>query len=481
MKTVAIIGGGFCGTMAAVNLVRLSKNPLRVVIVNSGSPLGRGVAYGTRRAEHLLNVAARNMSAFPDRPNHLVEWLGTRAELADVPEAVLREQFIPRRLYGDYIQGLLFWHTQNPRHAGTQVSFVKGQALDLVPAPDHVVVVVEQQPTLEADIVLLATGNPPPSDLPAAAQVLDHPRYAANPWTSISAPPADPREDVVLLGAGLTMVDAFLTLSDLDWQGTIYAVSRTGLLPWSHFQGIPYPDFPPADPTRLGLAGLKQLMETHCQRLRDQGANPAIVVDRLRPFTQRIWQNFSREEKELFCRKHRTQWNVIRHRIPQDVHERLTTARNTGKLKVVKGHIAGLSGRAEQIEVRVDAPESGDPPAVLSAGWVINCTGPNESYRNSKSVLFQNLFDRGLVQADEVDMGIRVESRFQLVDGGGYPSSNLYAIGPLLKGSFWETTAVPELRVQAQGVAESILAALEGEVSREWFAEMWVDVVEYVI
>jgi uncharacterized NAD(P)/FAD-binding protein YdhS len=59
VETIAIIGGGFSGTMTAVNLARESRRALRVYLINSGHPTGRGVAYGTRRAEHLLNVAAR--------------------------------------------------------------------------------------------------------------------------------------------------------------------------------------------------------------------------------------------------------------------------------------------------------------------------------------------------------------------------------------------------------------------------------------
>src|SRR5688572_33082722 len=91
VDTIAIVGGGFSGTMAAVNLARLGDRPLRVRLVNRGYPLGRGVAYGTRRPEHLLNVAARNMSALPDHPHHFLDWLRTRTEYADTPEAVLRE------------------------------------------------------------------------------------------------------------------------------------------------------------------------------------------------------------------------------------------------------------------------------------------------------------------------------------------------------------------------------------------------------
>src|ERR1035438_9342870 len=79
-EAIAIIGGGFSGVMTGVNLARLSRRPLYVTVINQHRPMGRGVAYGSRRPEHLLNVAARNMSAFPDMPDHFLQWLRTRCE-----------------------------------------------------------------------------------------------------------------------------------------------------------------------------------------------------------------------------------------------------------------------------------------------------------------------------------------------------------------------------------------------------------------
>src|SRR5438067_9095602 len=112
MKKVAILGGGFCGTVVAVNLARLADAPLEVTVVNHSFPLGRGVAYSTGRPEHLLNVVARNMSALADQPDHFVEWLGTRSDFAHQPAAELREQFVPRRVYGDYLQALFLWYAR---------------------------------------------------------------------------------------------------------------------------------------------------------------------------------------------------------------------------------------------------------------------------------------------------------------------------------------------------------------------------------
>src|ERR1700747_3412983 len=137
MRAVAIIGGGFCGTVTAVNLARLSPVPLDVTIFNHRYPTGRGVAYGTRRPEHLLNVAARNMSAFRDEPDHFLRWLRTRSEFDTLPEIELRERFIPRMVYGDYLRSIMHHHLQSADGmTPITTEFVAGEVLDIEPAGD---------------------------------------------------------------------------------------------------------------------------------------------------------------------------------------------------------------------------------------------------------------------------------------------------------------------------------------------------------
>ena len=329
VQHVAIIGGGFSGTLTAINLARLSTAPLRISLINCAYPAGRGIAYSTRRAEHLLNVAARNMSALPEYPSHFVDWLLTRTEYANIPEAELRETFMPRRVYGDYLRSLA-WHYSGPlnSHSNVEIKTISGEVVDLIPETQGARLLLADGTTLLADRVVLATGNEPPADLPGAVGLSDHPAWCANPWIDWETKLPAAGGTIVLLGTGLTTVDAILTLLTLDWRGPIHAVSRHGLLPQSHFKGVDVPDFPPPDVdlASLRLTELVALMEKHCERLRRSGANPAIIVDKLRPHTQRIWQGFSDQERQEFITRYSAHWNVIRHRIAPSIHQNITAA-----------------------------------------------------------------------------------------------------------------------------------------------------------
>jgi uncharacterized NAD(P)/FAD-binding protein YdhS len=448
---IAILGGGFCGVMTAVNLVRLSPRSLRVTIINENRPTGRGVAYGTRRMEHLLNVAARNMSAFHDQPDHLLDWLRTRSEFDDMPERELREKFIPRMIYGDYLRSIMQHHFQGAgAMTPVKVEHVPGHAVDIEPQG---VVLLSDGRRVEADRIVLATGNEAPAELPGAEALKDHPAWVGNPWMVWDKRlPADGGV-IVLLGTGLTTVDAVITVRELGWQGSIHAVSRHGWMPHSHFRGIEYPDFPPADVdlTALGLQKLIALMEEHCSRLREMGANPAIIVDKMRPHTQRVWQSFSAQERRDFAHRHAARWNVMRHRIAPEIHAQITSAQLTGQLTIHAANIERVEASDGKVCVRLAGGKN------LDGDLVLNATGPQTRFTATRSVLTQNLLRRGLVSPDDMDMGVRIDSDHTIVRGDGARSDLLLALGPLLRGTHWETIAVPELRGQARRVAETLL------------------------
>jgi uncharacterized NAD(P)/FAD-binding protein YdhS len=99
--SVAVVGCGFSGTMVALNLARQAPNSLRILIFERSDRLARGTAYGASSPSHLLNVPARLMSAWPDEPDHFLNWLRGRDPLFEPGS------FAPRKLYGDYLEELL--------------------------------------------------------------------------------------------------------------------------------------------------------------------------------------------------------------------------------------------------------------------------------------------------------------------------------------------------------------------------------------
>jgi uncharacterized NAD(P)/FAD-binding protein YdhS len=189
----------------------------------------------------------------------------------------------------------------------------------------------------------------------------------------------------------------------------------------------------------------------HCAVLHERNAHPAIIVDKLRPHTQRIWAAFSPDERLAFAKHHAAKWNVFRHRISPDIHAQLTHLQLTGQLQVRAAKIEKLGESSDQISVHLDDGE------ILSGDVVINATGPSSKLTATTSVLLQNLLRRGLIAPDATDMGINVANDLTVLTGDGDRSAWLLAMGPLVRGTYWETVAVPELRGQAKRVAETAL------------------------
>jgi uncharacterized NAD(P)/FAD-binding protein YdhS len=453
-ERIAIVGGGFSGIMTAVNLARLSDRPLQVTVINSRRPTGRGVAYSTRCPEHLLNVAARNMSAFRDEPDHFLRWLRTRSEFDSTPEVELRERFIPRMVYGDYLRSIMLHHLQS---AGgltpVTTEFLSGEVFDIELAGDTALLRLTDSTGFEADRVVLATGNEPPAGLPGSESLAEHPGWMGDPWQPLEQRLPGQGKTIVVLGTGLSTVDVIITLRALGWVDSIHAISRHGWFPHSHFRGIEYPDFPPpgVDLAELGLGKLVAIVQRHCTILHERNANPAIIVDKMRPHTQRIWSHFTREERLVFAQRYAARWNVFRHRIAPDIHAQITSSQLTGQLQLHAAGIERVEASGSQLIVHLENGES------VTGDLVINATGPTSKLTASRSLLLQNLLRRGLVAPDDTDMGLRVDPDHTVLLRDGERSRQLLAVGPLLRGTLWETIAVPELRAQAKRAAETLL------------------------
>ena len=108
LPPVAVIGAGFSGTMAALQLLSVLPPERPVLLCERAGIFGRGLAYGTGNPAHLLNLRATNMSAFPDRPGHFEDWLGGLGpEETEGIRATPAGTFAARGLYGRYLTELL--------------------------------------------------------------------------------------------------------------------------------------------------------------------------------------------------------------------------------------------------------------------------------------------------------------------------------------------------------------------------------------
>ena len=74
--------------------------------------------------------------------------------------------------------------------------------------------------------------------------------------------------------------------------------------------------------------------------------------------------------------------------------------------------------------------------------------------------LLGSLFRGGMAAVDALGLGLRSDGEGRLLDAQGAPQRGIRLVGALRRGELWESTAVPELRVQAAVAAESLAREL---------------------
>jgi uncharacterized NAD(P)/FAD-binding protein YdhS len=181
------------------------------------------------------------------------------------------------------------------------------------------------------------------------------------------------------------------------------------------------------------------------------------AVHELRSATQSIWAAAPLDQRRRFLRHLRAWWDVHRHRIAPAVAERIAAMEHVGRLSVFAGRL--LSARADGEAAEVTLRRRGSAEAeVLRVARIVNCTGPELDIVRAGESLFAALLEAGRIRPDPCRLGIDVDGESRAIGAGGAASETLYAIGPVTRGAFWESIAVPDIAVQAQQVARRISA-----------------------
>lgn len=439
LMPIVIVGAGSSGTLLALQLARPHGPPL-MLIERGNAREGCGVAFGTRHPAHVLNVRAAGMSAFTDDPGHFARWVERHG--GGVPS-----DFVPRGLYGRYLCDLL---ADAKASAPRQIESITAEVLAITRDAAGYRVSLCDGRMIAAAAVILSPGNLPPTapdwltdDVAATGLYID------DPWADDVATRILDGQHAVILGTGLSAVDAALRLHAAGFAGEMVCLSRRGLTPHAHSSGaLPgqLRDTPPPLPLSRLVREVRQAAES---------AGWHAVVDAFRPVTQALWQQADLAKRARFLRHLRPYWDIHRHRLAPVVADTFGELVATGRVRTAAGRIVEVRRSGDTL--LVDWRARGDMATQrLRAGAIINCTGPQTDIRRSREPLLRQLLATGMIRPDPLALGIDVDPACRVIDRAGKAHAGLYCIGPMTRSTFWEIVAVPDIRRQCADLAKAL-------------------------
>jgi len=427
---VIVAGGGFSGSMLGLNLARAG---VRAVVCDAPDAQGRGRAYSTPDDAHLLNVPAGGMSAFPDAPGNFVDWVRAQGIACEPTD------FLPRRVYGMYLRALCS-AARIPQ---------SGRLKDVSRGATGWRAVTAEGEAIAAPVLVLAMGHrlpPCPGMLAGLAGVAADP-YACDAFDGIPADAA-----VAVMGTGLTAADSILTLARRGHRGAIVSFSRSGRWPIEHRLGLAPHRLTRAAPQPTARAFVAWIRH-EAGLARDAGADPRAVIDALRPLTPGLWGSLPWPERARLYRHARSLWDTTRHRMPPSVSAAIDAMMTTGQLVSVAARLVDAAAGEGGLTLTLRA-RSGPIRHLRGIARLILATGTETAPRRGGDGLLDRLWADGHVVPDPLRLGVMTDADGRCLSADGAPVPGLHAMGPLRRGTLWENTAVPELRVEAARLAQ---------------------------
>jgi len=456
---ILIIGGGLSGTMLAVQLLRL-PGQRRIAIIEPRAELGRGEAYSAVELGHTLNGNAARMSVDPDNPDDLTQWLTAHIAGGGWPESAeqdvpVSELFPPRGLFGVYVQQRLAEARAVGTLQGSTVEHFCAEVVDLQVDAGSVQLTLSDGQTLRGSQAVLATGM-----FPAARTPQTHSSglnaAALDPWNVAAMRELDPQSTVLIIGSGLTMVDAVVSLEQAGHRGPIEVFSRHGLLPHVRRQPPAWVDFLAQDHSIRTPRQLLRELRRHCRDAVAQGIDWQAPLDTVRAHIARLWSQATDVQRRQFVRHVRPWWESHHHRSPPLSAELIERLHQEGRLRIHAASFKGIEpGAGDAVTIRI-RPRGETETSTVSGAALINSSGIEYDWRRVARPLPQQLLARGLVQPGPLALGITAKDG-AVVDAEGQVSARLFAMGPPLRGMWWESTAVTDVAAQAKALARRLV------------------------
>ena len=477
MRRIVIIGGGFSGSSAAVQLVRRSPAALDITIVEPRAHVGGGLAYSTDEPEHRLNGQPGMHSLDPTDPAMFSRWCDARDACAADAGARLADgtTFMRRSLFRAFLEETVAGHAAWP--TGSSIRHVVDHAIDIVPRGRTMSVVTAGGAALESDLVVLATGHTR-ARLPApfAADHARHARVIVDPLAAARLPavPADDR--VLVLGSGLTAYDIVSTLLAAGHRGAIDVVSRRGLRPRPQ-RPPPAPGLAPPPPMLERVAAapeafirgacnpptvraLLRALRRRIDEVTRAGDTWDDPFDHLRDMAGQVWPALPTAEKRRFFRQLRPWYDVHRFRVAPQNAAIVSQAERRGQVRFraagVTGVVPGDDGAAIRVALR---PRGADRVQELAFDRIINCTGVDAAHPGGVA-LRAALLRRGLVGPDPSGTGLAVDAHGRALQPDGRAAARLRIIGPPTLGAHGDPLGSAFIAIRIHRMLPDVLDAL---------------------
>ena len=471
---ITIVGGGFSGASAAIQLLGRSAVPLGVTIVEPRANLGYGLAYSSDDPDHRLNGNLSVHLVDPQDPDAFSRWCVREQIATRDPEAVAADgsMFVRRREFGRFIAECV---DAASARASVRLTHLRDRATDVI-GEDPLTVVTANGSRLKTDVLVVAPGNSIPRLPPAFAPALArHPGVIAMPTdlARIRAIGKDAR--VLVVGTALTALDVMSTLLRAGHEGTITAVSRRGLRP------RPYRPVD-AEPSKTTLleriegplapfvlrAGTPptagKLLHAVRERIREveaAGGRWYVAFDELRDPLWKLWTTLDVREKRTILRHLRTWYDVHRFRAPpqNDAIVRAAEARGRVEFRAARLCSVDVSASGNSLDVRlVDRYTS--TPRTLTFDAVVNCIGLDFAVAMAANPFLAAMQRRGDLALDPAGIGIAVDHECRPVGVDGRPRDRIRVVGPPTCGTFGDPLGAIFIAAQIQRVVPGMLALL---------------------
>ncbi|MHC8401607.1 FAD/NAD(P)-binding protein [Pseudomonas sp. MDT1-17] len=453
---ILIVGGGLSGAMLAAQLLRL-PGKRQVLVIEPRAELGRGEAYSAVELGHTLNGNAARMSVDPDNADDLTQWLTEYIAAGGWPESdeqhvPVSELFPPRGIFGLYVQQRLCEAQGVGAVNGSTVEHVRAEVVDLQTRDDSVLLTLSDGQRLQGAYAVLATGMFPAARTPQTESSGLN-AAALDPWDVAAMQRLDPQSTVLIIGSGLTMVDAVVSLEQAGHRGPIDVFSRHGLLPHVRRQPPAWADFLAEDQSIRTPRQLMRELRRHCRDAIAQGIDWQAPLDTVRAHIGRLWNQATDVQRRQFVRHVRPWWESHHHRSPPLSAALVERLHKEGRLRIQAASFKGLVPSVDgAVSIRIRRRGESEI-AVVSGAALINSSGIEYDWRRVARPLPQQLLARGLVRPGPLALGIAAAVDGAVLGADGHIASRLFAMGPPLRGMWWESTAVTDVASQAKALA----------------------------